>query len=157
MGFQSRGVKMEGAGGVYPPAVIFQITDACRRVLAHFSDKNQHIDACIYACKLWWSPKPSWFLTPCNWRCWKKRHEAPKKLQNNSLYIVLVDNLLLTSLDLVTLSRFQIGWSKIMGYPYPLQKKYFSAVLYESQELSWKQVGGSTPPPPPVASPMFES
>jgi hypothetical protein len=55
------GLRGEGTGGVYPllmgarglcPRKNFQITDACRRVLGHFSDKNQHIDACIYACKL---------------------------------------------------------------------------------------------------------
>jgi hypothetical protein len=53
--------------GVYPvplgvrglwPRKIFQIADARRRVLAHFSDKNQYIDACIYACRLWQSSKP---------------------------------------------------------------------------------------------------
>jgi hypothetical protein len=38
-----------------------------------------------------------------------------------------------------------------MGYPLP---KYFSAVLYESQELSWRQVGGFKPKPP-VASPAL--
>jgi hypothetical protein len=61
-GFQSWGVKGRVREGVYPlplgvrglcPRKIFQITDACRRVLAHFSDKNQHIDGCIYACRLW--------------------------------------------------------------------------------------------------------
>jgi hypothetical protein len=39
----------------------------------------------------------------------KNRHEAPKKLQNSSLPIALVDDLLLVSLDLVRLSRFQVG------------------------------------------------
>jgi type I site-specific restriction-modification system R (restriction) subunit len=39
----------------------------------------------------------------------KNRHEAPQKLQNSSLSIVLVDDLLLTSFDLVRLSRFQVG------------------------------------------------
>jgi hypothetical protein len=55
------GVKGRVGRGVSPPAGArglclwknFQVTDACRRVLAHFSYKNQHIDACIYACKLW--------------------------------------------------------------------------------------------------------
>jgi hypothetical protein len=41
-----------------------------------------------------------------------------------------------------------------MGYP--LQKK-FSAVLYESQELSWRQVGGLNPSNPSVASPLPEN
>jgi hypothetical protein len=36
-----------------------------------------------------------------------------------------------------------------MGYPYPLPKN-FSAVLYESQEFSWRQVGFK----PLVASPL---
>jgi hypothetical protein len=40
-----------------------------------------------------------------------------------------------------------------MGYPYPLPKN-FSAVLYEFQELSWRQVGVQTPSNPPVASPL---
>jgi hypothetical protein len=39
----------------------------------------------------------------------KNRHAAPKKLQNSWLSIVLVDDLLLTSFDLVRLSRFQVG------------------------------------------------
>jgi hypothetical protein len=39
----------------------------------------------------------------------KNRHVAPQNLQNSSLPIVLVDDLLLTSLDLVRLSRFQVG------------------------------------------------
>jgi hypothetical protein len=39
----------------------------------------------------------------------KNRHEAPQKPQNSSLSIVLEDDLLLTSFDLVRLSRFQVG------------------------------------------------
>jgi hypothetical protein len=38
-----------------------------------------------------------------------------------------------------------------MGYPYSLPKNFY-AVLYESQELSWRQVGVQTPTP--VASPL---
>jgi hypothetical protein len=41
-----------------------------------------------------------------------------------------------------------------MRYHYPLPKKNFSAVLYESQELYWRQVGGVQTPKPPVASPL---
>jgi hypothetical protein len=87
----------------------------------------------------------------------ENRHEALQKLRNSALSMVLVDDMLLICLDLVRLSRFQVGWSKILGYPYSLQKN-FSAVLYESQELLWRQVGvqtrGFKPPKPPVASPL---
>jgi hypothetical protein len=55
--------------------------------------------------------------------------------------MVLVDDLLLTSLDLVRLSRFQARLKQDNGVPLPLPKN-FSAVLYESQELSWRQIGG---------------
>jgi hypothetical protein len=60
-GVSKWGVKGEDAGRVHPlpvrgpgamPPEKIQITDARRRVLAHFSDKNQYIDACVYACKL---------------------------------------------------------------------------------------------------------
>jgi hypothetical protein len=40
-----------------------------------------------------------------------------------------------------------------MGNPYPLPKN-FSAVLHESQELSWRQMGVQTPQTPPLASPL---
>jgi hypothetical protein len=66
----------------------------------------------------------------------------------------LVDDLLLTPLDLVRLSRFQVGWNKIMGYPSPSQKN-FSAVLYESQELSWRQVGFNSPAASPLYTALF--
>jgi hypothetical protein len=72
----------------------------------------------------------------------KNRHEA--------LSIMLVDDLLLTSLDLV---RLTIA-SRLKQDP---PKKNFSAVLYESQELSWRQVGGGgsnlqTPAASPLAA-----
>jgi hypothetical protein len=38
-----------GARGLCPRKFFFQITDARRRVLTHFPDKNQY----IAACKLW--------------------------------------------------------------------------------------------------------
>jgi hypothetical protein len=58
----------------------------------------------------------------------------------------LVDDLLLTSFDLV---RLTIS-SRLKEDP---PKKNFSAVLYESRELSWRQVGVSTSKPP-VVSPL---
>jgi hypothetical protein len=62
------GVKGEGTGGVYPlplgarpglcPRKNFQSYRCMQVSFSAFSDKNQHIDACIYAGKLWYSPKP---------------------------------------------------------------------------------------------------
>jgi hypothetical protein len=51
-GREGVGVPSPAGGPGAVPRRKFKITDACRRVLAHFSYKNQHTDACIYACKL---------------------------------------------------------------------------------------------------------
>jgi hypothetical protein len=93
-----------GARGLCPRKN-FQVTDARRRVLVHFQTKiNTFMPVNFVKVS-----NPFDFQRLATEDARKNRHEAPKKLQNSSLPIALVDDLLLVSLDLVRLSRFQVG------------------------------------------------
>jgi hypothetical protein len=77
----------------------------------HFSDKNQCIDACNYV-NFGKVPNPFDFQRLATEDARKSRHvEAPQKLYIIARYIysIIVDDLLLTSFDLVRLPRFQVG------------------------------------------------
>jgi hypothetical protein len=84
------------------------------------------------------------------------RHEAPQKLRNSSLSIVLVDDLLLTCLDLVRLSRFQSRLKQDTGVPLPPPKKISLRFCTNPRNYpGGKWGGGSNPPIPPVASQLL--
>jgi hypothetical protein len=102
------GAPPPGGGSGLCPRKNFQITDARRRVLAHFSDKINTSTPVFMPVGFGKVPNPFDFQRLSTEDATKNRHEAPQKLQNSSLSVVLVDDLLLASFALVRLSRFQV-------------------------------------------------